>query len=127
MELEDSRNTWTSGGTMIRKLKLENIIANGFRIVFILIAVALTYFIFTTSPNVKFPLMLHKLSMVTVAAIVGYFLDYILFPNFRPSDLAKRIEDNPYPEDGFLQMTGLCNLRRAVIIVGMIIGVSQGV
>jgi len=112
---------------MIRNLNRENLYARCFRFVFVLIALGLVYFIFSTSPNVKFPLMLHKLSMVTVAAIIGYFLDYILFPNFRPGDLAKVIEDEKYPTRGLYQLVGMCNIRRAIIIVGMIIGVSQGV
>ena len=101
--------------------------ALGFRFVFVLIALALVYFIFTTSPHVKFPLLLHKLSMVTVAAIVAYFLDYILFPNFRPGDLAKELDEEHHTSDGKHQLVGMCNIRRAIIIVGIVIGVSQGV
>lgn len=108
-------------------LKQINVFALGFRLVFVAIAVALVYFIFTTSPHVKFPLLLHKLSMVTVAAIVAYFLDYILFPNFRPGDLAKELEKEHHTSDGKFHLVGMCNIRRAIIIIGVIIGVSQGV
>lgn len=76
--------------------------------------------------------MLSKLSLVTVAAILGYYIDVIMFPNFRPSDLAKEVKKNDTGTGetvtaAYASLAGMCNLRRAIIIVGIVIGVGLGV
>jgi len=94
------------------------------RFTFVLIALSLLGYIFMTSPDIKFPLVLHKLSLVSIAAVVGYFLDVILFPNFRPHDWAKTYEHRIKGDD---KVVAAILIRRAVVIVGVILGVSMGV
>ena len=99
----------------IKQVYKQNI---GFRIVFILIAAALATYVFVVSPDVKFPVMLYKLCLVTVSAVVGYFIDFILFPNYRPSDLADEISctTDKHHLAGLYSLAGQVNIRRAIII-----------
>lgn len=90
------------------------------RLIFLGIALALMAYIGVTSPDIKFPLMLHKLSLVTIAAVVGYFLDVILFPKFRPHLWQDNITN-------FQQIVSSILIRRAIIIAAMVLGVSMGV
>lgn len=112
----------------MNNLNREKTSAQGFRFVFLIIACTLVYFVWQESPNVKFPLLLNKLSLVTVAAILGYFIDVMLFPNFRPADLAKEINLSSGQEQAaWCSLAGMCNIRRAIVIVGLVIGVSLGI
>lgn len=43
--------------------------------------------IFFLSPA-QLPVVLHKLSLVTLAAVLGYWLDRHIFPEARPSEIA---------------------------------------
>lgn len=63
----------------------------------------------------QLPVTLYKLSLVSLAAAVGYWIDRSLFPYARPDDLA-------LPD---LQ-TASAYLRRAAIVGACIVGVSLG-
>lgn len=56
---------------------------------------------------------LYKLSLVSLAAVAGYWIDRSLFPYARPDELA--------PEQ-----QSAATLRRAVIVAACMIGVSLG-
>lgn len=79
------------------------------------IAAALTLAIALIAPQ-QLPVTLYKLSLVSLAAAVGYWIDRSLFPYARPDDLslAPGIE------------TAAAYLRRAIIVGACIIGVSLG-
>lgn len=59
---------------------------------------------------------LYKLSLVSLAAVVGYRIDRSLFPYARPDDLALA---------GGIETAG-AQMRRAIIVAATIIGVSLG-
>lgn len=79
------------------------------------IAAALTLAIALVAPQ-QLPVTLYKLSLVSLAAVVGYWVDRGIFPYARPDDLsvARGIE------------TAAVYLRRALIVGACIIGVSLG-
>lgn len=80
----------------------------------IAIAVVLTLTIGIIAPH-QLPVTLYKLSLVSLAAAVGYWIDRSLFPYARPDELT--LSD--------LQ-TASAYLRRAFIVGACIIGVSLG-
>lgn len=80
----------------------------------IAIAVVLTLVIGIIAPQ-QLPVTLYKLSLVSLAAAVGYWIDRSLFPYARPDELT--LSD--------LQ-TASAYLRRAFIVGACIIGVSLG-
>jgi len=79
----------------------------------IVIAIVLTLAIAIIAPQ-QIPVTLYKLSLVSLAAAVGYWIDRSLFPYARPDD---RLSD--------LQ-TASAYLRRAIIVGACIVGVSLG-
>lgn len=80
----------------------------------IAIAIVLTLVIGIIAPQ-QLPVTLYKLSLVSLAAAVGYWIDRSLFPYARPDELT--LSD--------LQ-TASAYLRRAFIVGACIIGVSLG-
>lgn len=103
---------------------------------FAVVAAILLAAILFVSP-VQLPVMLYKLALVTVAAIVGVFFDFALFPFATPASyLDDDWRDNPdahnpcdadYPiADGYLSVfVGAC-LRRAAIVAAFVLAVSVG-
>lgn len=103
---------------------------------FAIVAVTLLVAILLISP-VQLPVMLYKLALVTVAAIVGVFFDFALFPFSTPASyLDDDWRDDPdahkpcnadYPiAEGYLSVfVGAC-LRRACIVAAFVLAVSLG-
>lgn len=89
------------------------------RLVFLFIAFALLGFVYYVSPDIKFPLIIHKLSLVSIAGVLGYFLDVILFPKFRPHQML--LDDMPP------QIIAATLIRRAMIMLAVILGVTMGI
>lgn len=100
----------------------------GVRIVFVAIAIALMYWLFHISPDIKFPLVTYKLTLVTVGAILGYVLDMALFPNFRPKDIAEEIDSTTDETHlhGLYRVASASVLRRAVIVGASILALCLG-
>ena len=78
------------------------------------IALALSLCVFLIAPQ-QLPVSIYKLSLISLAAVAGYWIDRSLFPYARPDDLS--LSD--------LQ-TASAYLRRAFIVGACIIGVSLG-
>lgn len=78
------------------------------------IAAALTLAIGLIAPQ-QLPVTLYKLSLVSLAAVVGYWIDRSLFPYARPDDLVLT--------EG---QVAAAFIRRALIVAACIIGVSLG-
>lgn len=80
---------------------------------FILIAItlALTALIQWLAPQ-QLPVTAYKLSLVTAAAITGYWIDRVVFPSWRPK-----------PGNRFVEVA---QIRRALIIAAAMIAVSLG-
>ena len=74
-----------------------------------LITLALLAAVWCIAPQ-QLPVSLYKLSLVTLAAVVGYWLDRSLFPYARPD--AIRIQ--PVPDQHCIM--GAAMLRRAIIV-----------
>ena len=84
---------------------------------------------------------LYKLSLVTLAAVVGYWLDRSLFPYARPHEFLSKVKqlEKPPEAQGPLQTIGMlevledtkdfamnCMLRRAIIVGAAMIAVGLG-
>ncbi len=83
----------------------------------LLITLVLTTLIYVFSPQ-QLPVSLYKLSLITMAAVVGYWIDRSLFPYARP--------DNSQ----LLTVPIVCAaamLRRAIIVGAAMLAVSLGV
>lgn len=91
----------------------------------------------------QLPVSLYKLSLVTMAGVVGYWLDRSLFPYARPDsfiaeddgiacdiDLVDGADCKVVPwESGDIAMAvlfGLAMLRRAAIVVGAMLSIGLG-
>lgn len=81
----------------------------------IIVAVLLAIAIAIVAPH-QLPVTLYKLSLISAAAVAGYWLDRSLFPYARPDDLSL----SPGIE------TAAAMLRRAIVIAACIIGVALG-
>ncbi len=80
----------------------------------ITIAAILTLAIGLFAPQ-QLPVTLYKLSLVSLAAVVGYWIDRSMFPYARPDELA--LTDH---------QVSAAFLRRAFIVGACIVGVSLG-
>ena len=107
--------------------------------VWMLITVVLLAAVFAVAPQ-QLPVSLYKLSLVTLAAVVGYWIDRSLFPYARPAyllDLQDTLAEDTAPPmvcndddacavlltgtgtvhaDLLLQLTATSMLRRAIIV-----------
>ena len=83
----------------------------------LLITLALLAAIAVLSPQ-QLPVSLYKLSLITMAAVVGYWIDRSLFPYARPDD-AVLIPSHT--------LQAAAQLRRAIIVGCAMLAVSLGV
>ena len=83
----------------------------------LLITLALIAAIAVLSPQ-QLPVSLYKLSLITMAAVVGYWIDRSLFPYARPDDIS-------LSTSAILQAVAM--LRRAIIVGCAMLAVSLGV
>ncbi|MFZ6655645.1 putative holin [Undibacterium sp. TJN19] len=106
----------------------------------LLIALALSIIIAATAPQ-QLPVSLYKLNLITIAGVVGYWLDRSLFPYARPDSFLARdledientteVEDPPlqFELETFLQndlLFATSMLRRALIVAASMIAVGLG-
>jgi len=98
----------------------------------LLITLALLFCVWLVAPQ-QLPVSLYKLSLVSLAAVVGYWLDRSLFPYARPDAFLALDGDPEELEESFgpeglsiqlavqpnavlLQVLGVAMLRRAIIV-----------
>lgn len=101
----------------------------------LLAAAILIAVIALVSPQ-QLPVVLYKLSLISLAAVVGYWLDRALFPYARPDSYLRQDwrdgTDEPYDKadhpvvDGYCHVFAAAMLRRAMIVTGIVIGVALG-
>lgn len=98
----------------------------------LLVSLILTVAIAVTAPQ-QLPVSLYKLSLITSAAWVAYWIDRSLFPYARPDAFLSQpfsLGSPCAPEKLIkpeLQLAfGLAQLRRAIIIAAAMIGVALG-
>lgn len=82
-----------------------------------LISILLLVFVSFISPK-ELPVILYKLSMVTTGSVVGYWIDRALFPYDRPHSYSESGED--------LIPRGLAMLRRALVVIACVLGLTLG-
>lgn len=98
-----------------------NIFGLGGRMVYLVIAAVLIYFLAAQHP-IKFELLVGKATYATLGAILGYFIDVILFPNYRLNDLAVH-KDEPH----ISSTVAAAQLRRALIVGCCVLGICLGI
>ncbi|HDR1694308.1 putative holin [Pasteurella multocida] len=116
-----------------------NALKQGRLLSWVVSALVLLIVIVLASPQ-QVPVVLYKLSLVSIAAIIGYHLDRALFPYASPGGYLKRNWKNKHrliprddnePEyavcDGYLLVFALVVLRRAVIVGAVMLGVTLGI
>jgi hypothetical protein len=101
----------------------------------LLIAVLLIAVIAVIAPK-QLPVALFKLTLVSLAAVLGYQLDRSLFPYARPDSYLKLdwrcvggrcTRDADYQVvSGYQRVFALAMLRRAIIVAAVVIGVALG-
>ena len=91
----------------------------------LLIVVALMAAVWLLAPH-QLTVSLYKLSLVTLAAVVGYWLDRSLFPYARPHVFFEQDDDNPEGLTIVTSVAGAMMYRRAIIIAAAMIAVSLG-
>lgn len=102
--------------------------AIGFRLIFVALVLVLGALLYSVSPDVKFPLMVYKVTLVTIGACIGYILDMILFPNFRPKDIAEEIDTvtDEVHLQGLYRIASASVLRRSIVVSAAILAVCLG-
>lgn len=87
----------------------------------------------------QLPVSLYKLSLVSLAAVVGYWIDRSLFPYARPdtflpadvelpaqaADAAPVLLEAEHCPDS-MRLAGVCMLRRAVIVAATMVAMGLG-
>lgn len=98
----------------------------------LVVSLALTAFIYLTAPHLL-PVSLYKLSLITSAAWVAYWIDRSLFPYARPDSFLEqpfsagaRCEAKRAVPAAYQVAYGLAQLRRALIVAAAMIGVALG-
>lgn len=86
----------------------------------LLITLALMAVILFYAPH-QLPVSLYKLSLVSLAGVVGYWLDRSLFPYARPDSYLL-----PERTTALLHLMGLAMLRRAIIVAAAMIAIGLG-
>lgn len=104
-----------------------------------LFTVALLVLVWAIRPQ-QLSLSVYKLSLVTLAGVVGYWLDRSMFPYARPDEFlpdTERALDVPEtgdqvctllvaPDESQLRLAGTAMLRRAVIVAATMLAMGLG-
>lgn len=96
----------------------------------LVMAVALLGVIALVSPQ-QLPVVVYKLSLISLAAVLGYWLDRSLFPKARPGQYLKHDEklmaDGRFPvQTGLHLVFSAVLIRRAIIVAAICIAVATG-
>lgn len=102
---------------------------------FVLLSVALLAALAVVSP-VQLPVALYKLTLIALAAVVGYWLDRALFPYARPDGYLvfdwrqgtdEPVGDVDYPVVmAYVRVFTAAMIRRAIVVGAVVLGVAQG-
>ena len=97
---------------------------------FLILAAVLLAAIAVLSP-VQLPVVLYKAALISLAAVLGYWLDRSLFPKARPGQYLKH-DDRLMADGRFPVQTGLhlvfsaALIRRALIVAAVCLAVATG-
>lgn len=103
------------------------------------VALVLALLVWAIAPQ-QLPVSLYKLSLVTLAGVVGYWLDRSMFPYARPDEFlpdTERAIDVPEagdqvctllvaPDESQLRLAGTAMLRRALIVAATMLAMGLG-
>lgn len=73
--------------------------------------------------------IIFKICLVTLAALLGYWIDRMVFPHTRVHTLKEKFDQNQRDESCnqvHAQNFNMAQIRRAVIVLGTILGVCLG-
>lgn len=90
----------------------------------LIVAIVLTVAIAMIAPH-QLPVTAYKLSLVTLAAVVGYYIDRSLFPYARP-DTFRHWRGQFLVDSPEAVVFAIAQVRRALIIAACMIAVSLG-
>ncbi len=82
----------------------------------LIITIALLFLVGVSSPQ-QLPVSLYKLSLVSLAAVIGYWLDRSLFPYARPDQFLNQLYDTD-PAGVALPVVIAASMIRRALIVG---------
>ena len=75
----------------------------------------------------QIPVTLYKLSLVTMAGLVGFWLDRLIFPYARPDQVMIRTFSVGGPFVGSREIVFIgCMIRRAIIVLGAMLAMGLG-
>lgn len=97
------------------------------RFISVAIAVAMLFLVASVAPD-QLGVTIAKLSLVTLGAIAGFYIDSALFPYANPDEF-KKLADGEPDEDirvAYMDSQDTAAIRRAVIVAAAIIGVCLG-
>lgn len=92
----------------------------------IIVTILLTVLIYVLAPQ-QLPVSLYKLSLITTAAVVGYWIDRSLFPYARPDQLEVGTANGSASITAEGILIAVAMLRRAIIVGCAMLAVSLGV
>lgn len=103
---------------------------------FLVFAVLLLAVIAVVSP-VQLPVVLYKAALIALAAVIGYWLDRALFPYARPdsflwrdwrkgTDEPEGDVDFPIAKADYMAAYCVAQLRRAIVVGCVVLGVAAG-
>lgn len=98
--------------------------------VWLLVTLVLVVLIGLISPS-QLPVVLYKLSLVTLATVMAYWLDRALFPYARPHTLFNKANDlnsrsEFYDANQLRLQASMATLRRALIVLAIVLGMTLG-
>lgn len=94
-------------------------------LVWLAISLALTGIIFVVAPH-QLETTVYKLSLITTAAWLGYWIDRSLFPYARPDVIGNAMEDENIHTTECVHEMNFAAMRRAIIIAACVIGAALG-
>ena len=74
----------------------------------------------------QFQVMIYKFSLVSCAGVLGYWLDIVLFPHFRPERTYKKLEESSNGDHSWYLLAASIQIRRAIVILAVVLGISLG-
>lgn len=97
---------------------------------FAIIAIMLTAMIAFIAPF-QLGVTLYKLSLVTLAAVLGYWIDRAVFHYLRPHELlqkseAARQQDNRVTAEDRAADASIATVRRAILMASVILAIALG-
>ena len=101
-----------------------------------LIAAAVLLAVIALVSPVQLPVVLYKTALIALAAVLGYWLDRALFPYARPDSYLEQdwrlgthepVDDADYPVcTKYSREFCVAQIRRAIIVGAVVIGVAMG-